>query len=279
MGINLVRISGKVICDYIWCTNRALTQDEHKFVSDPHNEPPWTKETALLVTFNESLLAGNITNGAASPIMRIYRSDIQKGTMDLAAVTDGIATSVVDYNVVNNKDYEYILFAESEGAGAITLPITSPTVKTSWRNYCLFDVDSTTEDNRYKIHECFLFEFNMSSGTISNNLIVSKYDNFTRYPKFVKSIANYYSSTLTGLIGHLDEYGVYHDSSEMLDALSAFTASTRKKYLKDYKGHIWQVEISAPMQETAWDNYGGIDPYEVSIPWTECGSTKGVIIN
>ena len=277
MGINSVRISGKVVCDYLWCTNRMLTQEERELVSNPENEPNWTKDTALLVTFNETLLAGNITNGSASPAMRIYRRDVAKDTMELAAVTDGVATSVVDYNIVNNKEYEYVLFAESEGA--ITLPITSPKAKTAWRNYCLFDVDDTGVDGRYKMHDCFLFEFNMNSGTMSNNLVAAKYDNFTRYPKFVKASSNYYSSTLSGLIGHLDENGEYYDSADMLDALSAFTVSTRKKYIKDTKGHIWQGEISAPLQETAWDNFGGVDPYNVSIPWTECGSTKGITIN
>lgn len=277
MALNSIRISGKIVCDYIWCVNRELTPDERKTISNPENEPKWTMDTGLLVTFNDTLLAGNITEGTSAPIMHVYRRDVATGSMDLAAVTDGVQTAITDYNVVNNKEYEYVLFAETDGA--IASPITSPPIKTSWENYCLFDADETEVEGRFKMHDCFLFDHNINSGTMSNNLSVAKFDNFTRYPKFMKSKANYYSSTLTGLLGHLDKDGNYFDSAEMLDALCEFTASTRRKFLKDTKGHILCVEISAPLQQTAWDNYGGVDPYNVSIPWTECDTTKGKIIN
>lgn len=278
MAINSIRISGKVVCDYIWYLNRKLTTQEKEFVSDRKNEPSWNLDTGILVTFNESLLAGNVTNGSNVPTTwRIYRRDVKDGSMTLASVTDSSSTSVTDYNVVNGKTYEYILFAETEGF--ITLPIESESVNTEWTNFCLFDVDSTDIPNKYKMHECFLFEYNVDGGSMSNNLIATKLDNFTQYPKFVRAQANYYSSTLTGLLGHIGSDGEYYDSADMLDALSAFTASPRRKFLKDRRGHVWQVEISAPMTETQWSNFGGKDPYNVSIPWTQTGSTDGIMLN
>ena len=56
MAINSIRISGKVVCDYIWYLNRKLTTQEKEFVSDRKNEPSWNLDTGILVTFNESLV-------------------------------------------------------------------------------------------------------------------------------------------------------------------------------------------------------------------------------
>ena len=68
MPINTVKLSGYQICDYIWALNRQLNEKEREFVSDYANEPSWTIDTELLVTFNSTLMAGNMTNAATAPV-------------------------------------------------------------------------------------------------------------------------------------------------------------------------------------------------------------------
>lgn len=278
MGIDTVRISGKLVCDYIWFLRRQLNEEEREFISNCDNEPDWTMDTELLVTFNKSLLAGNITNGSSVPTnWVIYRRDTSDGSMQLASITDTNQTSIYDYNVVNGKEYEYILFASS--SGYITTPIMSDKVKTEWSNYCLFDVTETDIENKFMMHDCYMFDLNIEPESVSNNLLASKLDNFTRYPKFIKSPSNHYSGTLTGLLGYIGEDGEYHDSPEMLDAFMEFSVSPRRKFLKDRRGHIYEVEISGAVTESTWGNFGGREPYQISIPWTQVGNTKELMIN
>lgn len=277
MSITSVRISGKQICDYIWVLNRELTNDEVAFVSDYTNEPSWTLDTELLVTFNESLLAGNITSGSSSPTnWKIYRQEVGDSNMVLAAAIDDATTNFIDYNIKNNTEYIYHMFAET--ASYITAPIAADPITTNWRNWCLFDVTETDEDNVYKFHEGFVFSADVQSGSMNNNLQSATYPNFTEFPKIHKGQSNFYSGTLQALLGRVEcPVGKYIEHPEMEAALKAFTTNPRKKFLKDAKGHIWEVEITSALTVTPREGYPFL-PYDISFGWTEIGTTDGLII-
>lgn len=277
MPINRARISGHVICDYIWCINTPLSQNDQEFYSKIENEPKWNQFTELLVTFNGSLLAGNITSGDSTVTSwRIYRQKDDDENLELAAIIDNNATSVTDYAICNKSNYTYSLFAEADTY--ITAPIVAPDVKTNWLGWTLFSVDGTAYPNEFSFREGFIFDLNFVAGQITNNVVVGKYDNFTQYPKIHKGRTNYYSGILSSLLAYTKcPAGTVENDPDMETRLKAFSTDTHRKFLRDQKGHLWEVEITAPIIIQSWndnENY----PYTVQVGWSEIGNAKDIII-
>lgn len=277
MPINTVRISGYQICDYIWALSRNFNQDEIDFIADYVNEPSWTIDTALLVTFNRTLMAGNMTNASSAPTSwRVYRQRVGDDNMVLAAIADNNTQKLIDYNVRNNETYIYRLFAMS--ASYITAPIVSEPIQTDWRTWCVFDVDEDS-DGTMHLSQCFVFGLDINSGQMVNNIQASAYNNFTPYPKIHKAPTNYYSGTLTSMLGKFDcDKGDYaEDDSDHEGALKLFSTNGKRKFLKDVKGHIWEIEITS-LGFTPRDNTALL-PYDISLGWAEIASADGLLLN
>ena len=277
MAIDTIIISGAQICDYLWVLNRKLNASEIAFVNDYANEPEWTIDTELLVTFNESLMAGNITTATSTPTSwEIYRQQVGDDNLVLAANVDENTKSFIDYNVCNNSKYIYKLFATT--SSYITAPITSKQIATEWQTWSLFDVDPTDTDGTFTLHEIFLFGVDLVGGQMPNNIQVAQYTNFTEFPKVHKAASNFYSGALTALLGQIDcDTGEYSEDGYSKEAaLKKFSTNPRRKFLKDIRGHIWEVEITS-LAFTTRDGYIG-QPYDVQIGWLEKASADDLII-
>ena len=277
MAFDMVRISGKQLCNYIWCVNSPLNSSDENKLRDLNYEPSWTFPTELLVTFNDSLLAGNITSGESGlSNWKIYRQRLSDNKLELAAIIDKGETSFIDYVVQNKSEYKYSLFAEVESY--ITAPIESGKVTTNWDGWCLFSADNTEYQNELKFHEGFVFTINVNSDQINNNLVVGSYNNFTPYPKIQKSKTNYYSGILSSILAYIDcSDSEMHEDFTAEDRLKRFSTDPRRKFLRDYKGHLWEVEITSPI---GIQPHQGTEefPYDIQIGWTEIGSHEGVMI-
>lgn len=277
MPFTSIQLSGHQICDYCWVMNRRLDGEELALITDYKNEPTWTIDTTLLNLFNQTLKAGALDSGEAAPTKwRVYRQEVGSDVLVLAAnLADG-AKSFIDYNVCNNKQYLYQLFVETQSY--ITAPLSTNVITTDWSQWCLFDVLDTGTPDVYQMNQVFLFALDPNGGTLSNNLQTTLYNNFTPFPKIHKASTNYYSATLQALLGHIDcGTGLYSESGVDLEAaLKAFSTNGRKHFLKDIRGHIWQVEITA-LNFVERAQQPGL-PYDVQITWAELGSADGMII-
>lgn len=276
MGINLVRLAGHQICDYCWALSRPLNGSEVESVSDYHFEPEWTLDTEFLVTFNESLLAGSLTIGGSTPaIWKVYRKEAGKDALVLAAVLNDGSKSFVDYNVRNNKEYSYQWYAVA--SSYITAPLSTDTIKTNWYQWCLFSVDEANAEGQHKLDEMFLFALDTKGGQMPNNVQSSTNLNFTRYPKIHKAQSNYYSGTLQSLLGEVAcATGDYTELEDLEAALKEFSTNNKQKFLKDIKGHIWEIEITS-FAVTPREGYGGL-PYDITLGWVEIGSADNLLI-
>lgn len=257
-----------------------MSNDTKTAITYPSYEPSWDIYTKLLVTFNENLLAGNISSGDSSPTTwKLYRRLADEEKWELAAVTDNSTKAVVDYNIKNRNSYIYGLFAQT--ATYITAPIVTDAITPNWKYWCLFSVDETSVADRYSFHEGFLFEINLEVGAITNNMEVGKFANFTPYPKFHKSPSNHYSGSLTSLAGYADCTSniTYVEPLSITDKLKVFSTDSRRKFLKDIRGDIWEVEISSSLQlQIQKVKFGSVEPYEIQVNWTEIGTTDGLTI-
>ena len=113
---------------------------------------------------------------------------------------------------------------------------------------------------------------------MTNNATVTVTQNFTRYPTVQFGTANYWSSSLTALCGLLscNDYD-YIQTPSMIKELKELTSDTRRKFLKDIDGNVWEVKITGAIDistdESTLDRIKS-----VKIAWTEVGDASGISI-
>jgi hypothetical protein len=189
---------------------------------------------------------------------------------------NGSETNFIDYVVKNHKTYEYYYYAVTENI--VGTAIHSDRIVTNWTNWCLFSVDTTDYPNAYIMHEAIVLDIDIVNSPMQNNTQVQVMHNFTKYPKYHEAPFNYYSGTISALIGHVDcATGKYTDSIDLEERIKAMSTDGRRKFLKDRKGHLWEVQINAPTSMQVRDTF--IDqPYDTTLSWSEIGDASGLMI-
>lgn len=187
---------------------------------------------------------------------------------------------LIDYAVKNNTDYIYYLYPNIDvsKSGTALSPAITKQVSIDCPYWSLFIVDETEDDNVYYLDKMFKFELNLNIGDMSNNAQISIVQNFTKYPTIQVNNSNYWSGSLTALCGFLASNGVdYVQTPNMINELKSITSDTRKKFLKDIEGNLWEVNISAPINISS-QIMSVQDIKTLNISWVEVASADGVSI-
>lgn len=194
------------------------------------------------------------------------------------AETDNTVFQVYDYSAASQQGpYTYYLFPLGTTTYT-TAPVTSETISPCWWNWTLMECAATGDANIFSVVQAFRFHYNLESGTMTNNNMPTVLQNFTQYPKIQLSPQNYKSGTLTALLGVIDwttGQPTYIDTIAWRDALFALSVSQNPLFLKDRKGDLFRVQISAPVSATTTDATAE-QMQQISAQWVEVGSAAGV---
>ena len=134
----------------------------------------------------------------------------------------------------------------------------------------------TTYENVFHVQKVWRFGNNMEFGSVSNGNTPSWLNNFTPYRYRQPATTSGKSGTLQALLSNAAN-GQYNDTAQMMDELFAASLTTNPLFLKDMKGNLYMVSISAPITQTV-DTQNGVQQVTVSIPWEEIGSTDGIAL-
>jgi hypothetical protein len=233
--------SGKF--DYVWVTNVTETQGFIDATTGATYVPAWTDDTVLLASFNNNINGGDITfSGESITNWLIYKKEDGNNTLTYVATVPSTQTSIIDYNVKNNTDYSYQVFAETPSFLSQPL-ITSESVTTSWWNWSLVGLKNTDTDNFYYVDtdNVWKFDTELSSEALVQNVDRNTFEGFTKYPKVTKSDKNYITGGITALISN-PVNGVYSDTVAMKNNFRDFVNNGEIKLLRDRKGSAWLVE-------------------------------------
>ena len=280
MGYNKLILHGGQICDYLYL---QTTQPDSTQFSTVDSEPAeWNENTIMLSRFNGDLSAGNSSIKDKLNGYELRRRGSPSGcTQKIASINSGASDYIIDYSVVNKGKYTYYLcptLDESEDKKISVSPMISDEVRGDWGYWSLLVVDESGEDNIYYLNKLFKFELNLNVDEMNNNAVVSVTQNFTRYPTIQYGTANYWSGRLSSLCGYINCSNTeYIQTPNMIKELKELTSDTRKMFLKDISGNIWEVKITAPIGITT-QNDTIQDVKSVSISWTESGDASNVSI-
>jgi hypothetical protein len=124
----------------------------------------------------------------------------------------------------------------------------------------------------------FKFELNLEVDSMTNNAQISISQNFTKYPTVQYGASNYWSGSLSALCGFIASNCTdYVQNVNMIDELKSITSDTRRKFLKDIAGNLWEVNVSAPINITT-ENISSQDVKTWKFSWVEVGDAKGISI-
>ena len=266
------------VCDFVCMTKDEISQSDltTKFISDAETDLS-TRNFDMFSKFNHSLNAGNTLIESLDEF-EIRRSKNANSYTDFVTNVHSINTNfIIDYMVCNNNSYSYYLYPKNEKS--IMYPIMSNEVKTCWDQYCLMVVDESDEENLFYLSKMFVFNLNLNAGDMSNNTDIEVVKNFTPYPTVQVSPSNYWSGTLSSLIGFIKCGGseMYKQTPQMMAELKSLTTDTRRKFLKDIEGNIFEVQISNELRVS--NDEGVIDSVRsVAIDWAEVGNINGISV-
>lgn len=279
--INRIQLNGAQTINYLWVTNTEMTPEWETVLNQASYEPSWDINTQFLAKFNHSLVAGNAPEIAATTLKgwKVYRQDLEGSSLKYVKTLDPDDIFVVDYNVKWGQEYRYYMFPDYDEA--MGTPFVTKDVKACWNDWILLLCrEEEGKKDEFAVEEAFLFQLNTVSGQMNNNADVQVFKTYQRYPKVVKGKSNYLSGQLSSLVGYIGETNgelQYIEKIDMIDRLTSLNTDNRRKFLKDKKGHVWEVELTTPSTIEYMENVPS-QPVTGSIGWTEVASTENVSI-
>ena len=277
--INRVELYGAQTIDYLWVTTTDLDASWEQTLNNAEYEPVWDIGTQFLARFNFSFNAGNAGDEAGNSLVgwTIYREEMDSDVLKYVKTLDIMDDFVVDYNVKWGQEYKYYMFPTFKNS--MGTPFVSPRVKACWIDWILL-MCREEKENEFAVEESFLFQLNTTSGQMNNNADVQVFKTYQKYPKVVKGQSNYLSGQLSSLVGYIGESNGeldYIERLDMIDRLMKLNVDPRRKFLKDKKGHVWEVELTAPSTMEYMENVAG-QPVTGGINWTEVAPTNNISI-
>lgn len=269
-----VTLKGPQKTNYLWITNDILSVNDFEKLKDFTVEPEWTNNTVLLANFNNnSTSAGNFNSDTPLTGWLLYRQEQNNSIITYVGESAPSKQFLVDYGVSNQKEYTYYLFPKF--ALSIGSPIVSKPINTNWWEWYLLACDVNTSKNEFYVEDVFKFDLDVSSSNMSNNTAFNVLQNFTQYAKVQHSNANYWSGSLTALLGNCATS--YKDTIKRMNEFKALTTDKREKFLKDRKGNLWRVSLSNAIGEQMNDIFQE-QQVTVTFNWVETGKVDGSVI-
>lgn len=241
-------------------------------------EPSWNSETyQLYMTANFTYnIEGGIGTVSTNRGFRIYRQEEGRSELKVIAKTSSLVTRLKDFGIVSGKSYRYHLFAYDNNGALMSSVEIEKTISPRFKNYSLLATEYSEEDEAYHVVKQYIFEYNISQGSVSNNNSPSLTANFTRYPTRMGSVQNYDSGTLQALIGIVSD-DEYYDSIELERELKDLSTTTYTLFMRDMEGHIRMVHTNGAV--TMEPNLKTRQMQKkISLPWVEIGDASEVTI-
>ena len=255
---------------YAYGIDSELNATQLASINSAMDCPTWDTNTQFRIDFTNGLIAGNASFGDEPPTQySIYRQEDGQSSLKLVAEIPGSKRSFTDYSVKNNKRYRYYIYPSS--TTMIGSPFVTDYIAYSAYYWELLLVNSTEDENVYTLDSIYKFEFNPGDITIQNSTEANKIRTFSRYLRIQKDGVNCWTGTLSALVGIYDcDTSEYEETIELLDAIQELSTDPRRKFLRDYAGHLYEIDVSSPIEfSQKIASVGSVTTKKLE--WTEVG--------
>ena len=260
--------------DFAHLEKREIGQNANIFVEN--YKPVATNYTRSLVCFENGNDSQGVSEDALGYTFSIYRLEEDGKTLSPISSKNNDKLSIVDYNVRNQKKYQYYIFKEDETS--ISKALLSNEITTCWWDYSISGLTlEDVETNTYKVdkNDVWLFQSNIESGSTTQNFAKTTYQNLTQYPQISTGKSNYATGSFSGLIGKV-ENSSYKEDAILLEKWNEFCSNDQLKLLKDRKGHKYIVDITSSSSNTIDETRE--QATVVTIGWTQVDNADEFVI-
>ena len=273
-NITSVKLMGAQVVDYLYI-QKGNTDFESDFT------PSWVENTLFFAKFDnaeDKLQAGTVSKTGQYQ-NAIYRLEAGNTLKPVATLGTNI-TQLKDYGIKSQQAYNYELFYLGTTEG-YTAPLESDQICKPFRAYSLIEATQKAEEideypNLYHVVKVWRFGNNISAGSISNNNSPNWLTNFTQYRLRQPSSRLGESGTLQALLANYNQSeNFYEDTAAMMQELKQASVSKNTFFLKDMKGNLYMVGISAPITQTI-NTKTRVQEVTISVPWEETGDATNV---
>lgn len=276
---NKATLYGNSLTDYIHIGNKIDTQNEINATLGYEYEPKWNSETVLFAPFTDGINGGNIVSLTDNVLFwQIYRKQPNDSILTFLYRVPVTQYSLLDFNILNNSEYQYVIFAETENY--ISAPMEQKGyTKAVWGDWSICGLIETESKEIYNIDEnnIWLFNSNLESGTIEQNLDKYTMENFTKFPKISSGKKNYLTGSIKALLGNVNpQTNEYSDTVEMYNRFVDFIADGNEKLLRDRKGNGWIVSTTG--NNLQYIDYSADQMTNVTFSFTQINDTKNFTI-
>ena len=254
---------------------------------------------------------------SAFQTVSIYKQEIWDGGGESVlhpVAIDMRGTSLRDFNISNNRTYEYYVLPRGNlGENSAARFV----INTNWQDWSLTELHPVVgEPNRYTadLSDVWIFRYNVEIGEQSQNISKTQQDNLTAYPRFSRGQMNNIGSSVTALLGsemlpynfvtkqkkYNSTTGAWEEqpipgvtggyterlrfvsrltSNQAIDMLQAWRQvafSGNPKLIKDRKGQKFIVQITSSSNTVSdtWEK----KPDSITFNWVEVQGMEDIII-
>lgn len=207
--------------------------------------------------------------------------------------------SFKDYNISNDRMYQYVIYPSQETEGVIA-KVTSKPIKTNWQGWSITELHPTdTSGKRFKasIQDVWLFNLNVETGEQTQNFSRQEQQTLGQFNRYSSGRMNYISGSVSCLFGsdvipafmldakhgygyqEIRKYATNYTSNQRIDMLKAWrnlVYSSNPKLLKDRAGQSFLITINSSANKPM-DNVRK-QPNTISFNWAQIGTLDDVTI-
>lgn len=198
----------------------------------------------------DSCISINLNNVEDSNAVRYFvqRHEVDYEKLYDVATVENDCSVVYDFNIRNNKSYQYRIYPiyVNNGAEVFGVPISTNTLYTDFYGWSIVGTKATEVNNEYVVDNdnIWSFGYNISANPIKPVYNKNYVTGFGQFPKLVQGDENYLEGGLSCLIGDVACNGKYiNDNIDSIKKWRAFCNNGELKLLKDLKGHIIPCSI------------------------------------
>lgn len=279
-AITSVSIYGEQKCNSVSVYNMNETAKNIFDLYTANNlyKPAWNNSLyKLYMTANFIYNIEGGTSSASGAGVRIYRKNQKSEKLENIATLGADKIKLRDFGLVSNQKSTYRLHAYDNNGALMSYKSIDGYLGKQFNGYLLL---ATTQDeeqpNVFHVVHYWRFGNNIEAGSISNNNAPNFLNNFTGYRLKQPTARKGKSGALTALLSNVAN-GEYKDTTLQMENLYALSECNNPIFLKDMKGNLYMVTVSAPITQTI-NTKSAYQEVKVSIPWEEIGSAKAVSI-
>lgn len=296
-------LSAQCYFDYATLLNRVLDTDEinHYLNQGLDFEPEFDTypDTIINAKFNNNSTASSNLQTETGQLLgyTIYRKSADEDRLHNIGFASLDNEYIEDFMVANNQSYTWSIVPVFEKRLGIAIDTNELLVQfDDWCVNPMHLTDGTT--NTYNSDVTWKFGLNVEANDLTQNILKTKFEGLSRYPKFSVQKRNYISGGLTAYLTTMQENKIYNNSviinnytefspfrnnnyiynepASMLEDWNELVASGLEVLIRDLKGHMWRAQIDANSGKI--DNYGQVFPTTITWTFTEVGSLDGISI-